>query len=725
MRKRIVFGTLSMFLLINILTLPLVDAGTKTDSSPTYGVYDRLAAYNYAQKYWDEVCSDGYFVNTRTTFIPLDPGTDITGMTGYDCAHFVSCCIGNEPHEPGGGLDVPSTALHIYGELGATRLGNWLISSGNGVEKTAISELMMGDIINYDWDGDGHWDHAALYLGGSEVAGHTTCVWEADWQLIGAANYRFVHILSAPWIVDDDGLADFHTIQEAINVASDGDTIFVRNGTYYENVIVNRSVSLIGGKQGNTIVEATESPIMSVMSDNVTITGFRIKASFGWQSNIELNNVKNCNISGNHMTENGFGVKIDASSCNIIADNTMANNEYGIWLSSSHCNNNLVTDNHISSNGEGIRLANATGNFIYHNDLINNTEQVVVYITESNITNTWDNGYPSGGNYWSDYTGIDLCKGPCQNLTGSDGIGDTPLVIDTNNTDIYPLMGPWSVEGENVTVTLSPELSVTFGNITSAGITWVNITETGPDPPSGFKLAEQYYDIETSANYSGKITIAIIYDDSNMTQDEEEALRLMQWNETSQEWVDITTQTDMQNNMIYGETSHLSLFGAFIFPINVDITCSKAIVGQGYNVQSNVTITNNGEFTKAFNVTLNANMTILATFMNITLTSGNSTTFSFTWNTTSFMKGNYTISVTITLFPENINFAGGWVFVTIPGDVDGDRDVDIYDVVKITGIYNSERGDPQFNPNSDLDCNGKIQIYDVVMCTSHYGQKDP
>jgi len=56
----------------------------------------------------------------------------------------------------------------------------------------------------------------------------------------------------------------------------------------------------------------------------------------------------------------------------------------------------------------------------------------------------WDNGYPSGGNYWSDYKDADLYSGPYQNETGSDGIGDTPYTIDANNVDRYPLMSPWS-----------------------------------------------------------------------------------------------------------------------------------------------------------------------------------------------------------------------------------------------------------------------------------------
>ena len=49
--------------------------------------------------------------------------------------------------------------------------------------------------------------------------------------------------------------------------------------------------------------------------------------------------------------------------------------------------------------------------------------------------NIWDNGYPSGGNYWSDYAGVDA---------DGDGIGDTPYIIDDNNIDHYPLMGPFN-----------------------------------------------------------------------------------------------------------------------------------------------------------------------------------------------------------------------------------------------------------------------------------------
>jgi len=160
-----------------------------------------------------------------------------------------------------------------------------------------------------------------------------------------------------------------------------------------------------------------------------------------------------------------------------------------------------------------------------------------------------------------------------------------------------------------------------------------------------------------------------------------------------------------------------------------NITVPKTIACQGYNTSIYVELENQGNVSETFNVTTYANTTEIET-KEITLSNGNSTIIEFIWNTTGWAKGNYTISAYAwpplgeTDLADNTLFADKEVCVTIPGDVDGDRDVDIYDVVKITGIYGSKRGDPQFNPNSDLDDDGEIKIYDVVRCTSHYGEKD-
>ena len=155
----------------------------------------------------------------------------------------------------------------------------------------------------------------------------------------------------------------------------------------------------------------------------------------------------------------------------------------------------------------------------------------------------------------------------------------------------------------------------------------------------------------------------------------------------------------------------------------------KTIVGQNLHTSINVTIENQGDFTEIFNATVYANTTLIETKKS-TLTNGSSTILTFSWNTSGFAKGIYILWVYAWPVPSEIDTGdntcvSGVVTVTIQGDIDGDFDVDIYDVVKITGIYGFVRADPEFNPNSDLDEDGEITIYDVVMCTSHYGEIDP
>ncbi len=109
----------------------------------------------------------------------------------------------------------------------------------------------------------------------------------------------------------------------------------------------------------------------------------------------------------------------------------------------------MLSGNNIASNCYGIILTQySSSNIFYHNNIINNTWQV----SSDGSPNTWDNGYPSGGNYWSDYKSTDLHSGPYQNETGSDGIGDTSYVIDSQNIDHYPLMTPFSARAPTVSV---------------------------------------------------------------------------------------------------------------------------------------------------------------------------------------------------------------------------------------------------------------------------------
>jgi parallel beta-helix repeat protein len=149
-------------------------------------------------------------------------------------------------------------------------------------------------------------------------------------------------------------------------------------------------------------------------------------------------------ICGNNATANGNGIYLQYSSNdNAINDNQVAANYWdGIYLISS--SNNTIIGNNVTANKGGISLQNSSHNTIYHNDFVENTVQASFVLTC--VGNAWDDGYPSGGNYWSDYNGTDLYHGTYQNETGSDGLGDTPYPINANAgvLDNYPLMRPFS-----------------------------------------------------------------------------------------------------------------------------------------------------------------------------------------------------------------------------------------------------------------------------------------
>jgi len=185
----------------------------------------------------------------------------------------------------------------------------------------------------------------------------------------------------------------------------------------------------------------------NVTLKNTEVTNF----TYGIYLSQSSNNI----LTGNIVSNNTYGIKLYPDSFNnVLIGNTASNNHYsGIDLYWRSNNNNLtgniasnngefgihlyfssintLTGNNVSNNPNGIYVYRSDNKF-YHNNFINNTVQVS---TNTYSENAWDDGYPSGGNYWSDYTGMDE-KG--------DGVGDTPYMIDESNQDNYPLMSPWS-----------------------------------------------------------------------------------------------------------------------------------------------------------------------------------------------------------------------------------------------------------------------------------------
>ncbi len=218
---------------------------------------------------------------------------------------------------------------------------------------------------------------------------------------------------------------------------------------------------------------------LELNSNNNIIQNNRIHDVF---KGINLDFSNNNSISGNIIKNNSEAISITGSEKNNILNNRLENNRAALWLASSNRNN--IGNNTLTNNQEGIYfssgykniihnnsfLINVVGisggnnNLIYSNNFINNDRHTI-----DRIGNIWNLDYPLGGNFWSNYPGFDEHSGPNQNQQGSDGIGDTPFILDpalNNKMDKYPFMNPILVNGylEKFLPTEPRNIQVTAGD---------------------------------------------------------------------------------------------------------------------------------------------------------------------------------------------------------------------------------------------------------------------
>jgi len=195
---------------------------------------------------------------------------------------------------------------------------------------------------------------------------------------------------------------DCPTIQEGINRAYDGDTVFVSAGTYYEHIVVNKSISLIGENRDTTIVDGNGSAfVISIKVDNVAVSGFT--AQNGSMSGIFLSNCSDCRIENNIVTLNvDSGIRLDNSSANLICNNEIFNNGYfipswatglGIFLGWWSCNN-IISSNHVYDNMvAGISLDGSYANLLCDNNVTNQHAPttpygIMVFSSRGNVVQT-------------------------------------------------------------------------------------------------------------------------------------------------------------------------------------------------------------------------------------------------------------------------------------------------------------------------------------------------
>jgi parallel beta-helix repeat protein len=294
------------------------------------------------------------------------------------------------------------------------------------------------------------------------------------------------------WSTENNISGNFVTDNNA-GVTITASSVIMKNNSISEN---NYNFGVDGGQLSHFIIDVDASntvnnkPIyywvnkqdMEVPSDagyvaiinstSITVKNLTLANNYEGVLSCFTSNLTIQNVS---LFYNYYGIVFFKSSNNNITSCDMETGYYGILLQDS--SNNSITRSRIVNNHYGIRLARSSDNQIYHNNFLNNIKQAD---TDAESTSAWDDGYPSGGNHWSDYTGADLNNGPYQNVTGSDGIGDTPYTINVVNEDDFPLMEPWSPPEDKTAPTIETPSYTPSGDVplNQEVTVTVNVTDT-------------------------------------------------------------------------------------------------------------------------------------------------------------------------------------------------------------------------------------------------------
>jgi len=330
--------------------------------------------------------------------------------------------------------------------------------------------------------------------------------------------------------VGGDGPGNYTKIQDAINDANFGDTVFVFNGTYYENIVVNKSINLIGENKNITVIDGSNIvDTVNINIDRVSISEFTIQHGnekaiiINSRDNIIKNNIitlngygisiegdfHNNSIINNNISFNYLGIQIFKSSYNIISGNIITSHENcGIFLGESKYNN--ISSNNISKCGIGIKSQWDSGyNIFFNNDIWMNNDRGI-YCIRANFNNFTNNSIRL-----NKYHGIDVLDW-CYNNTFKGNIIDsnTYIGIDLgyayNNIIIENSITNTTPEGVGIDISYKAKNNYIYHNnfVLNSYANAVDRSPTGDNfwddgYPSGGNYWDDYFGIDLNRDGIG------------------------------------------------------------------------------------------------------------------------------------------------------------------------------------------------------------------------------
>jgi parallel beta-helix repeat protein len=285
------------------------------------------------------------------------------------------------------------------------------------------------------------------------------------------------------------GPLNYSKIQDAINAANPGDTVYVFSGTYYENVIVNKTINLTGENRDTTIINASGiGSAVYISADRVNIKGF---TAIGPESEkdeavIMLDKVRNCRVIDNKPSHRIWspGIFLNYSDYNTLADNI--GTQYrdpvdgeGIYL--AYSNNNIVINNTFSYLNNGIAIDHSPDNTIIKNNLSYNRAGIMIVFSSNNtiVNNTLIDNYasPEGGSIF-----ISFCSYGYNTI-----IGNT-IIYKTISSNSFGIWVQYSSDGYNTFV----------GNNISSNHYGIYITKSSYNTFIGNTIFSNRYGIDIS-----------------------------------------------------------------------------------------------------------------------------------------------------------------------------------------------------------------------------------